>query len=58
MDSGRLEKLIWSDETKINLHGNDGPGHKWIDLNETRLEFRNYVRAVKFSGVISCFRNV
>ena len=44
------KKVIWSDETKINRIGNDGPGMKWIDTTETGLEKHNVTGTVKFGG--------
>jgi len=44
------KKVIWSDETKINRLGSDGPGMKWVDTEENGLEKHNVTGTVKFGG--------
>ena len=44
------KQVIWTDETKINRLGNDGPQKMWIDDQETGLEVHNYRGTMKFGG--------
>ena len=49
MDSGGLEKVVWSDETKINCLGSDGRKWAWKRAGEG-LSDRLVEGTLKFEG--------